>query len=113
VGLRFLVVPFTTALLFLKEVWKHHRTPRVVVSDRGPQFIAGFTCELYKLLGIKLAMSTAYHPQTDSQTERVNQVLEGYLCTFTGRRQVDWDGVMFHKCLTPKSVTIRSYKQQK
>jgi hypothetical protein len=49
------------ALLFLKEVWKHHRTPWVVVSDRGPQFIAGFTRELYKLLGIKLAMSTAYH----------------------------------------------------
>jgi hypothetical protein len=72
-----------TALLFLKEIWKHHGTPRVVVSDRGPQFIAGFTCKLYKLLGIKLALLTAYHPQTDGQTERVNQVLEGYLCTFT------------------------------
>jgi hypothetical protein len=46
-----------TALLFLKEVWKCHGTPRVVVSDRGPQFIAGYTCELYKLLGIKLALS--------------------------------------------------------
>jgi transposase InsO family protein len=74
-----------TALLFLKEVWKHHGTPRVVVSDRGPQFVAAFTCELYKLLGIKLGMSTAYHPQTDGQTERVNQVLEGYLQIFTSR----------------------------
>jgi transposase InsO family protein len=74
-----------TALLFLKEVWKHHGTPRVVVSDRGPQFIAGFTRELYKLLGIKLAMSTAYHPQTNGQTEHVNQVLEGYLHTFTSQ----------------------------
>jgi hypothetical protein len=54
-----------TALLFLKEVWKHHRTPRVVISDRGPQFVTGFMRELYKLLGIKLALSTAYHPQTD------------------------------------------------
>jgi transposase InsO family protein len=54
-----------TALLFLKEVWKHHGTPRVVVSDRGPQFITRFTHELYKLLGIKLAMLMAYHPQTD------------------------------------------------
>jgi hypothetical protein len=60
------------ALLFLKRVWKHHEMPRVVVLDRGPQFIAGFTCELYKLLGIKLAMSTAYHPQTSGQTELVN-----------------------------------------
>jgi hypothetical protein len=74
-----------TALLFLKEVWKHHGTPRVVVSDRGPQFIAAFTHELYTLLGIKLVMSTAYHPQTDRQMERVNQVLEGYLCLFTSR----------------------------
>jgi hypothetical protein len=83
-----------TALLFHKEVWKHHGTPRVAVSDRGPQFIAGFTHKLYKLLGIKLAMSTAYHPQTDGQTEHVNQVLEGYLRTFTGRRQDDWDGLL-------------------
>jgi hypothetical protein len=44
-----------TALLFLKEVWKHHGTPRVVVLDRGPQFVAGFKHKLYKLLGIKLA----------------------------------------------------------
>jgi hypothetical protein len=85
-----------TALLFLKEVWKHHRTPRVVVSDRGPQFVTGFTCELYKLLGIKikLAMSMAYHPQTDSQTECVNQVLEGYLCTFTSQQQDNWDDLL-------------------
>jgi hypothetical protein len=58
-----------TASLFLKEVWKHHRTPLHIVSDREPQFIAEFTRELYHLLGIKLATSTAYHLQTDSQTE--------------------------------------------
>jgi transposase InsO family protein len=80
-----------TALLFLKEVWKHHGTPQVVISDRGPQFITAFTRELYKLLGIKLAMLTAYHPQTDKQMEHVNQVLEGYLRIFTSRRQDDWD----------------------
>jgi hypothetical protein len=83
-----------TALLFFKEVWKHHKTPRVVVSDRGPQFVAAFTCKLYKLLGIKLALLTAYHPQTDGQTEHINQVLEGYLCTFTSRRQDNWDDLL-------------------
>jgi hypothetical protein len=62
---HFIPIAEGAAHLFLKEVWKHHGTPRVVVSDRGPQFIATFTRELYKLLGIKLAMSTAYHPQTD------------------------------------------------
>jgi transposase-like protein len=72
-----------TALLFLKEVWKHHGMPRVVVSDRGPQFVTRFMRKLYKFLGIKLAMLMAYHPQTDSQTEHINQVLEGYLHTFT------------------------------
>jgi transposase InsO family protein len=65
-----------------------------VVSDRGPQFIAAFTRELYKLLGIKLATSTAYHPQTDGQTEHVNQVLEGYLHIFTSRQQDDWDNFL-------------------
>jgi hypothetical protein len=68
------------ARLYLREVWKHHGTPRVVLSDRGSQFTAGFTRELYKLLGIELATSTAHHPQTDGQTEHVNQELEGYLC---------------------------------
>jgi hypothetical protein len=56
------------AILFLKEVYKHHGTPQAVISDRGPQFVATFICELYKLLGIKLATSTAYHPQTDGDT---------------------------------------------
>jgi transposase InsO family protein len=79
------------ALLLLKEVWKHHGTPQAVVSDRGPQFVAAFMRELYKLLGIKLATSTAYHLQTDGQTEHVNQELEGYLRIFTSRRQDDWD----------------------
>jgi transposase InsO family protein len=67
------------AHLFLHEVWKHHGTPRIVISDRGPQFVADFTRELYRLIGIKLATSTAYHPQTDSQTEHINQELEQFL----------------------------------
>jgi hypothetical protein len=51
-------------------------------------------CKLYTLLGIKPAMSTAYHPQTDGQTERANQELEGYLHIFTSRRQDDWDELL-------------------
>ena len=67
-----------TARLFVQHVWRHHGLPRKVVSDRGPQFVAEFTQELYRLLGIKLAATTAYHPQGDGQTERVNQELEQY-----------------------------------
>jgi len=78
------------ARLFLHQVWKLHRLPKCVVSDHGPQFIACFTKELYRLLGIKLASSTAWHPQTDGQTERVNQELDQYLRLFVNERQDDW-----------------------
>ena len=67
------------ARLFLTHVWKLHGLPRQVVSDRGPQFIMEFTRELYWLLGVKLAATTAYHPQGDGQMEQVNQELEQYL----------------------------------
>ena len=79
------------ANLFYRYVWCHHGLPRRVVSDRGPQFVAEFTTELYRLLGISIASSTAYHPQTDGQTERVNQEMEQYLRLFTNERQNDWD----------------------
>ena len=55
-----------------------------MISDRGPQFVALFMKELHRLLGIETASSTAYHPQTDGQTERVNQELEQYIRVFVG-----------------------------
>jgi hypothetical protein len=82
------------AKLFLQHVWKLHGLPRKVVSDRGSQFVGEFTRELYRLLGIKIAASTAYHPQTDGQTERVNQELEQYLRLFVSERQDNWDELL-------------------
>jgi len=78
------------ARLFLHQVWKLHGLLKCVISDCGPQFVARFTKELYRLLGIKLASSTAWHPQTDGQTERVNQELDQYLWLFVNERQDDW-----------------------
>jgi len=78
------------ANLYLRNIWKLHSLPRKVVSDCGLQFIAAFMKELYQLLGIEAATSTAYHPQTDGQTEQVNQELEQYLRIFVGERQDDW-----------------------
>ena len=61
-----------------------------VISDRGPQFVSRFMKELYKNLGIEANPSTAYHPQTDRQTERVNQELEEYLQIYVSQKQNDW-----------------------
>jgi len=78
------------ARLFLHQVWKLHGLPKCIISDRRPQFVARFTRELYRLLGIKLASSTAWHLQTDGQTEHVNQELDQYLWLFVNERQDDW-----------------------
>jgi len=78
------------AKLFLHQVWKLYSLPKCIILDCGPQFVACFTRELYCLLGIKLASSTAWHPQTDGQIERVNQELDQYLQLFVNERQDDW-----------------------
>jgi len=80
-----------SARLYLQHVWKLHGLLLSVLSDCGPQFVSQFMRELYRLLGIKVAASTAYHPQTDSQTECVNQELEQYLRVFVNERQDNWD----------------------
>ena len=64
--------------------------PESVVSDRGPQFAAELMRELNRMLGIKTKLSIVFHPQTDGQTERMNQELEQYLRLFVEHRQRDW-----------------------
>jgi transposase InsO family protein len=101
VGKRAHFIPTHTTLsaegaarLFIRDVWKLHGLPHRVISDRGPQFVADFTRELYRILGIEVAASTAYHPQTDGQTERVNQEMEQFLRVFVSERQDDWDELL-------------------
>jgi hypothetical protein len=83
-----------SANIFYRDVWKLHGLPLEVRSDRGPQFASEFKRELYRLLGIKQSLSTAYHPQTDGQTERVNQEMEGALRKLVNERQDDWVDVL-------------------
>lgn len=78
------------ARLFHDNVWKLHGTPESTISDRGTQFNNQFLKRLYELLDIKPSFSTAYHPETDGQTERVNQILENYLRLYVSHRQDDW-----------------------
>ena len=78
------------ARLLWDNIWKLHGLLESVVSDRGPQFTAELTKELNRMLGIQTKLSTAFHPQTDGQTERINQELEQYLWFFIENRQKDW-----------------------
>jgi len=78
------------AKLFQDQVWKLHGLLKSIVSDRGVHFAAGMMKELNNLLGIQTKLLTAYHPQTDRQTERVNQELEQYLRVFINHRQEQW-----------------------
>jgi len=67
------------ARLFRDNIWKLHGLPDSIISDRGPQFVTGIMKELNHMLGIETKLSTVFHPQTDSQMERMNQELEQYL----------------------------------
>jgi len=78
------------ARLFRDNVWKLHGLPESIISDRGPQFAAGLMRELNEMLGIKSKLLTVFHPQTDRQTERINQELEQYLRMFIDHRQEQW-----------------------
>ena len=68
-----------TAVLYRDNVFRRFGLPRKIISDRGPQFSSRLFQTLCKTLGIESAMSTAYHPQTDGGTERLNQELELYV----------------------------------
>ncbi|MBW0565469.1 hypothetical protein O181_105184, partial [Austropuccinia psidii MF-1] len=67
------------AHLFIKNIFSKHGLPSRIVSDRGPLFVSSFWTNLCQQLKISRDLSTAYHPETDGQTERVNQILEQYL----------------------------------
>jgi len=84
----------TVARAYLENIWKYHGFPEDVVSDRDTTFTGSFFTDLYNYLGIKRSMSTAYHPQTDGQTERINQVIESYLRSYCNYEQNDWASML-------------------
>uniref|UniRef100_A0A2N9IS51 Reverse transcriptase n=1 Tax=Fagus sylvatica TaxID=28930 RepID=A0A2N9IS51_FAGSY len=85
--------PYTAAkvaFLFMQNVFKLHGLPSSIVSDRDTAFTSTFWQELFTRQGTDLAMSTAYHPQTDGQTEVVNRSLEQYLRAFAADKPSQW-----------------------
>ena len=82
------------ARIFAKEIWKLHGLPRDIVSDRDSRFTSTTWKEFLNVMGIRPRMSTSFHPQTDGQTERVNQVIEAYLRPYLNQKQDDWTDLL-------------------
>lgn len=79
-----------TATLYLHRVWKLHGLPSHITSGRGIQFMSRFWKARSKQLKIQSNMSTAYHPETDRKTERLNTVMEQYLRCYVSCQLDDW-----------------------
>jgi transposase InsO family protein len=82
------------AEIYLEQIIRLHGVPKTIISNRGAQFVARFWEQLQSSLRTKLIQSSAYHPQTDGQTERVNQILEDILQACIIHYGTNWD-----KCL--------------
>jgi transposase InsO family protein len=83
------------AEIYVDQIVHLHGIPKTIVSDRGALFVARFWEQLQESLGTQVIRSSAYHPQTDGQTERVNQILEDMLRACVLHYGKDWD-----KCLS-------------
>jgi len=80
----------SVAQAFFTDIVRLHGVPQSLVSDRNPVFTSAFWRELMRLMGTKLQMSTAFHPQSDGQTKAANRVIIMYLRCFTGDRPRQW-----------------------
>jgi hypothetical protein len=82
--------------LLWEKVWKDFGVPRVILSDRGPQFASQFMKAHNEIFGIKTALSTAYHPQTDGQSERMIQEVQKVMRMYVNHHQNDWTPKLAH-----------------
>ena len=75
---------------FIQGIFKLHGIPKPIISDRDPLFLSNFWEAFFKAYGTELCKSTAYHPQSDGQTENLNRSLEQYLRYIAGERPTAW-----------------------
>ena len=107
-----------TAQLLLESVWRYHGLPTTIVSDRGPQFASGVWKHLCNHLGVKAKLSTAFHPQSDGQTEAINKEMERYLRTFCNHFKNDWARLLpmaefAGNCSTSEATTLAPFEVTK
>ena len=85
--------PYTAvsmARAFFTEVVRLHGIPASIISDRDPVFTSSFWCELFRLSGVKLQFTSAFHPQSDGQSEAANKIISMYLRCLIGDRPRNW-----------------------
>ena len=97
---------------YYAHVWKHHSLPEFFLSDWGTQFTSDVWSHLCQMLKIDAKLFTAYHPETDDQTERMNAVMKHYLQAFCNYMQNDWakwvSGAEFSANNAPSAITLAS-----
>ena len=82
---------FGLARIFRTTIYRHHGMPKAIISDRDDRFLSHFWRALFSVVGTDLKFSTAYHPQSDGQSERANRTLEEYLRHYINPLQDNWD----------------------
>jgi hypothetical protein len=112
VPLRHLFTAVVVAKAYMDNVYKLHGMPSSLISDRDQIFLSNFWRELFGLAGVALRMSSAYHPQTDGQTERANQCMETFLRCFVHAVPTRWSSWLslaeFWYNTTEHSALVRS-----
>jgi transposase InsO family protein len=82
------------AVLFIQWIYRFGHTPESIVSDRGPQFVSAFWKEFCRIIGVKIKLSTAYHKETDGQTEIMNRYIDQRLRPFVSYYQDNWSSLL-------------------
>lgn len=90
IALKHPYTALSVAKLFMLHIYRLHGLPTALVSDRDKVFTSQLWRELFRLAGVELRMSSAYHPQSDGQTERVNQCMEVFLRCFANAIPTKW-----------------------
>ena len=104
-----------TVELLADRLVRYHGIPKVLISDRDPRFVSEVYRQMCKRFSIKRAMSSAYHPQSDGQTERVNRTLEQMLRTYIQTNEAEWETLLpamelAYNCTTHNSVGLSPFE---